>query len=303
MGSLHIKEYPKLFKQTFSEFIKDDPMKYAAALAYYTVFSLPGILILTLYIAGIFLGDKAVSGQLASQAENLIGSGAAEQIENILKNAAQPANSMLMKIVGIGTLIFSATTAFGALQDALNAMWEVKPKPEKGWLRLIISRLLSMAMIVTIGFLLLVSLGAEALLGVLKSNMQEIIPSLSYPVMYVLNLAISLVVITFLFAVVYKVLPDAKVKWRNVWFGAGFTTVLFILGKFLIGFYLGKSDFSSTYGAAGSLVVILAWVYYSSIILLLGAEFTQVYSRLTESRIQPAEHAVRVKVSEVEMID
>ena len=281
-----------LVKATFSDWTEDKASRLAAALAYYTVFSIAPLLIIVIAVAGRFFGDDAVRGEVATQIQGLIGNeDAAQMIEDMVAAARKPTTSTVATIIGVITLFLGASGLFGQLQDALNTIWEVAPKPGRGWLATIKDRFLSFTMVLGIGFLLLVSLILSATLsavsGWLGSDEESV-------VWQVFNFLISFGVITLLFAMIYKILPDVKIAWSDVWIGAAATALLFTLGKFLIGLYLGRSGISSTFGAAGSLVLILIWVYYSAQILFLGAEFTQVYATKYGSRIEPADNAVPV---------
>jgi membrane protein len=202
--------------------------------------------------------------------------------------------------VGIATLVFSATTVFISLQTSLNKIWGIKPKPERGIVKYLLDRLLSLAMVISIGFLLLVSLVFDAVLVVFQNSLTKVLAGWALYLVTALNIVVSLGLITVIFAILFKVLPDAKIKWKDVWVGAIVTTVFFALGKYLIGFYLGNSSVNSAYGAAGSLVIILIWVYYSTVIFLFGAELTSVYAEKLGSDITPYHHAVKVQVVEVE---
>lgn len=288
-----IKKYWAITLQTFKSFIREGPFRLSAAISYYTIFSLPALLVILIKTLSIFLEEKAVTGQLTQQIQGLIGPESAAEIEEIIRNVSAQESSLLMKIAGFGILLFTATTVFATLQEALNTMWNVKAKPSAGFRKFLLSRLLSFGLVITLGFLLLVSLAVDALLSFLKDFMEQGLLNISYYPLQALSLAISLSVLTVIFAMIYRFLPDVKIVWKDVWAGAFITTVLFTTGKFLIGIYLGNSDFTSTYGAAGSLVIIMVWVYYSSLIILLGAEITQVYARSMGRRIQPSEHAVR----------
>ncbi|MEX2336659.1 MAG: YihY/virulence factor BrkB family protein [Fulvivirga sp.] len=298
-----IVKYWGILKQTVVEFIEDDPMGYSASIAFYTIFSLPAILIIVVTIAGSAYEDQVVQGGLLEQIESLIGHESAAEVNKILANASDTGTTIMAKIVGIGTLIFSATTVFMSLQAGLNKIWGLRPKPEKGFIKFVVNRLLSLAMIISIGFLLLVSLLADTLLAAFKNLISQILSEAAFYVATVFNLAFSLFVITIVFALIFKVLPDAKIRWKTVWVGAFVTTLLFVTGKYLIGFYLGNSSIGSAYGAAGSLVLLLIWVYYSSVIVLFGAEFTYVYSKVMGHRIRPNKDAVILRVKEEEKED
>ncbi|MBA9079231.1 MULTISPECIES: YihY/virulence factor BrkB family protein [Rufibacter] len=290
----------KLTKLTFKEFTDDRPLDYAAIIGFYTIFSLPAVLIIMIRIAGSVFGQDAVKGQVVQQISGLVGRDSAEQIQNIIQNASLSPASTVGTIVGVCTMIFTATTVFVAIQDALNAMWEVKAKPEKAWLNLIVSRVLSLAMVVSMGFLLLVSLSVEIILGVINDFLRE---QLSGGAVYLINagnLVVSVLISILIFAAIFKVLPDAKIRWKNVWVGATVTAILFVAGKFLLNIYLQHEPLADTYGAAGSVVLLLVWVYYASVVFLLGAEFTQVYSREHDQGVKASDHAVKVEQHEVE---
>ncbi|MFT2008795.1 YihY/virulence factor BrkB family protein [Pontibacter sp. 13R65] len=287
-------------KQTFKDFAEDRPLDYAAIIGFYTIFSLPAVLIITIRIAGAVFGQEAVRGEVVKQISGIVGHQGAEQIQNIIQNASQSESSTIGTIIGVATMIFSATTVFVALQDSLNAMWKVKAKPEKGWLKLIIDRVVSLAMVVSLGFLLLVSLSLDVVLGIINDYLRQELSGIAIYFMTAANIAVSILIAVLIFAVIFKVLPDAKIKWMNVWVGATVTALLFVIGKFVLNIYFRHDPLADTYGAAGSLVLILVWVYYTSIIFLLGAEFTQVYSRIHDRRIEPQDNAVRVRIEEIE---
>lgn len=292
-----------ILKRTAIEFFQDDPMSYCASIAFYTIFSLPAILLITVTVAGSAYEQQVVQGGLMEQIESLIGSESAREVQRILENASETSSSTLARIVGIATLLFSATTVFVSLQNALNKIWGIRPKPEREIVKFIVNRLLSLAMVISIGFLLLVSLVVDTLIVVFRDFISEYLSGITYELVTIANVGFSLMVISLIFAMIFKILPDAKIMWRSVWVGAFVTTLLFALGKYLIGFYLGTSSIGSAYGAAGSLVLLLIWVYYSSLIVLFGAEFTYVYSREMGHQIRPDKNAVIVKVKEVEQED
>ena len=286
-------------KKTVVSFFEDDSFSYAAAIAFSTIFSLPAILIIALSIGSTLFEKDLVQQELINQISSLIGKESTLEVEKILLNAAVEMDSFLARIIGIATLLFSATTVFIALQSSLNNMWGIKPKPQKGWVKYIVNRLLSFAMVASFGFVLLVSLLIDAILVVFQSLIVKIFDGLTAYVLAGVNLIISLAIVTTIFALMFKVLPDAKIRWRDVWFGAFITTLLFAVGKFLIGLYLGNSSINSAYGAAGSFVVILIWVYYSTVIFLFGAEFTSVHAAESGRPIVPYANAVRFKIVEL----
>jgi len=300
MKNLWIKGTVGLLKDSFKGFSENKVPKLSASLAYYTVFSLGPLLIVIIFLCSIFLGREAVEGTIYSQMQGFVGADAAKQIEDIIKNASISGKGTMAATIGVITLIIGATSVFGEIQDSINSIWGIKPKPKQGWLKLIKNRLLSFGIIGTLGFLLLVSLAVTAIIEGLGNRLKAIFPDVAVVFFYIINLVVTLGVTTFLFAVIFKVLPDAKIKWRDVWAGAITTSVLFMLGKFAISFYISKSEVGSTYGAASSLVILLIWVYYSSIILYFGAVFTKAYAMKYGSKIVPTDYAVTTKQVEVE---
>lgn len=289
-----------ILKKTVKNFIEDDSFSYASSIAFYTIFSLPAILIIALAIGSTFYEQEVVQRELINQVARLIGRTSALEIEKILLNASIDATSFFAKTVGVITLVFSATTVFISLQSSLNKIWGIKPKPLRGIVKYILNRLLSLAMVISIGFVLLVSLVVDTALVVFQGFLSRILEGLTLYILAAINIVISLGFITLIFGMMFKVLPDAKIKWRDVWVGSFVTTILFTIGKFLIGFYLGNSSFNSAYGAAGSLVIILVWVYYSTVIFLLGAELTSVYAEELGREITPYDNAVKVQLVELE---
>jgi membrane protein len=282
----------RLIKDTITEANEDNVPLFAAALAYYTVFSLAPVLIIAIAIVGAVFGEEAARGEIERQMQGLLGAQGAEFVQSMIQNANQPnSGGALATLISTGVLLFGASGVFGQLQSALNTIWEVKPKPGQAVKSFLQSRFLSFAMVLVIGFLLLVSLVLSAVLAGIGAYISSIVPEFVI-LGQLLNFLVSFAVITLLFASIYKFLPDVIVPWKNLWIGAGVTALLFNFGKFLIGLYLGNSSIGSTYGAAGSLVVVLIWVFYSAQILLYGAEFTQVYSRYRGRPLQPSAHAV-----------
>lgn len=289
-----MKKIWELIKATFSEWSADKASRLAAALAYYTIFSLAPLLIIVIAVAGFVFGEQAARGEVVNQIEGLVGSQGAEAVQTMIENAgASKSTGIVATIIGLATLIFGATGVFAQLQDALNTVWGVEAKSGGGIMGTIKNRLLSFTMVLGIGFLLLVSLAVSAALSGLSNYLNSVMPG-SDLIWQILNFVISFSVVTLLFALIFKVLPDVEIDWSDVWMGAIITALLFTIGKFLIGLYLGRSSVSSTYGAAGSLVVLLLWIYYSAQILLLGAEFTQVYANSYGSHIRPDDKAVPV---------
>jgi membrane protein len=284
-----------LIKQTFSEWLEDKAPQLGAALAYYTVFSLAPLVLVLLAIVGlIFRNDPGGAwNKITEQMSYFLDKSAVEVVQNIAQKAAQPNKSILATVVGVLLALFGASGVFGQLQDALNTVWGVKAKPGAGIWRFLRSRFLSFAMVGGICFLLLVSLSLESLLKGFSHYVQSVLPGgivIALAVYWVFDLA----VVILLFAVIFKFLPDAEIRWRDVWIGAAMTAIFFAIGKWALGLYLGSGSAASAYGAASSLITLLLWVYYSSQILLFGAEFTQVYANRAGREIEPAEHAIRI---------
>lgn len=266
---------------------KDNVPRLGASLAYYTLFAVSPILLIAIAIAGAVYGPDAVRGQIVGEISQLIGMEGAQAIQAILQGAHRNPTGTLAVIIGTVTLILASSGAFLELQHALNTIFRVKTDPKKSGLkRLILSRLRSFGVVVSIGFLLLVSLLVSAALTALSNRIERNIVG-GTVLLQILNVIVSLAVMTLLFGLIYRLLPDVRLAWRNVWVGACMTSILFLIGKFLIGLYLGHSSVASSYGAAGSIVVLLVWVYYSAQIILLGAEFTRVYAEYQEGRAPP----------------
>jgi membrane protein len=267
-----------LLKETLAEWSKDSVPRMGAAMAYYTIFSIAPLLLIVIGIAGLVFGQEAAQGAIMEQITGLVGPTGAQAIEAMLANASKPSSGLIATAIGVVTLLAGATGVFGELQAALNTIWDAPERPSRGLLGILRDRVFSLLMVIGMGFLLLVSLVLSAGLAALSSFYSDLLPIPAF-VLQGLNFVISFVVITVLFAMMYKILPDVAIAWRDVWVGAALTAFLFTIGKGLIGLYLGKAGFSSAYGAAGSLVVILVWIYYSTQVLLLGAEFTYVYAK------------------------
>ncbi|RYE91664.1 MAG: YihY/virulence factor BrkB family protein [Myxococcales bacterium] len=284
----------EMLKATASDWSEDKASRLAAALAFYTLLSLAPLLVIAVSVAGLVFGDDAARGQIAQQIGGLVGPEAGKAIEEVLAHAGdRPTAGIVSTVIGLFVLLFSASGVFGELQDSLNTIWEVEPRPGRGVMGLLRDRFFSFTMVLGVAFLLLVSLVASAGLASLGHGLEQALPG-GKTVWQVLNFVLSLGVVTGLFALIYKVIPDAKVAWRDVGIGAFVTALLFTLGKFAIGLYLGHSTVASAYGAAGSVVVITVWVFYSAQILFLGAEFTQVYAQRRGSRIVPTANAIPV---------
>jgi len=297
------KDAFSILKKTFNGFIEDRALKLSAALSYYTIFSLAPLLLLMISLAGVFFGRDAIQGHVFGEINGLIGNEAAAQIQDIIKNMELSGKTTMAVVIGAVTLIIGATSVFGEIQDSINIIWKVKAKPKRGWVKLLKDRLLSSSLIVGLGFLLIVSLMVNGALVALNDLIKRFFPEITVLLFHAINIVISFGVITILFGVIFKVLPDAKIAWKDVRMGAFFTACLFMLGRFLIGIYIETTSAGSAYGAAGSLIVILVWVYYTAAILYFGAEFTRVYAEHIGARIEPAEYAVYVEQFERERTD
>lgn len=290
----------KLLTGAFNGFLDDKGLKLSAALAYYTVFSLAPLLLLIISLAGAFFGKDAINNKIFEEINGLVGNQAAKQVQDIIKNMQLSGKTTSAVIIGSATLLLGATTIFIEIQESINIIWKVKTKPKRGWLKLLKDRLLSSSLIVALGFLLIVSLVVNGLVLALSGIITRYLPDIAVIFVNILNIVIGFTVIATLFGVIFKVLPDVKIGWKDVRSGALFTAVLFMIGRFGIGFYVSTTGAGSTYGAAGSLIVILVWVYYTAAILYFGAEFTQVYAEFKGVKIAPADYAVHIEQKEVE---
>jgi membrane protein len=290
-----------LLKQTFQEWLQDKAPQLGAALAYYTVFSLAPLILVLLAIVGVIFRDDPAGAwdKITQQMSYFLDPSAVQVVQNIAEKASQPGKSTIATIIGIALAIFGASGVFGQLQDALNTIWGVKAKPTQGMWGFLRNRFLSFGMVAGICFLLLVSLAIEALLKGFSHYVQSVLPG-GMVIALAVYLVFDFAVVVLLFAMIFKFLPDVKIQWRDVWIGAAMTAILFGIGKWLLGFYLGSGAAGSAYGAASSLITLLLWVYYSSQILLFGAEFTQVYAQRAGRELEPSDYAVRVETKEVE---
>ncbi len=273
-----LREYFNLIKEACSEFYYDNDTLLSSWLAFYTIFSIGPLLLVIITLMGLFYKKAQVTDQVFQQLSTLVGKSGAMQLKSILDNIANQDNTTLFGIIGVVVLIFGATGIFTEIQGSINYIWSVKAKPKKSWLKYITDRLLSFSLIIGVGFLMLVSLFADLLLDLLSGRLQSFLGDGYIILIKGVNMALLFAVVTFLFAVIYKVLPDARIHWRDALVGASCTGVFFLIGKFLIGYYIGSSATTNTYGAAASIIILLSWVYYSAIILYYGAEFTKVYA-------------------------
>lgn len=286
-----IKSSFDLLKTTASEWVEDKAPMRAAALAYYAIFSLAPLLLIAVAVAGLVLGREAASGALEQQLSQFVGPQGAQTIQQIMANTDRAGANIIATVVGLIILLVGASGLFSHLQDMLNTIWEVKPAPQAGIKNKLRSRLSSFLMVLGVGLLLLATIVLSAALSFITGYLGDRIPG-SAALWQWVNLGVSFIVLTLLFALIFKVLPDVKIGWRYVWLGALITALLFTIGKFLLGLYLGRSSMGSAYGAAGSLIVLLVWIYYSAQILFFGAEFTQVYAQRRHAPISPKRGAV-----------
>jgi membrane protein len=296
MNSLTKTGVFSMLKEAFNDWMEDKALRLSAALAYYSIFSIAPLFVIAIGIAGLVLGEEAVRGQLGKTLSVYVGPVAAQGVEEMVKSAAKPGQGALATIVGFATLLVGAGGVFGQLKDALNSIWEVKSISGAGVMGFIRERLLSFGMVLVIGFLLLASLLATTAIASLSGFLQNRF-ALPPFVWSTVNFIVSFGLSTTLFALIYKVLPDAKIEWRSVWIGAAVTALLFELGKFGLSYYLGRESAESSFGAASSIVLLLLWVYYASCILFFGAEFTQVYARAEGHEIAPSEGAIAAGVT------
>lgn len=303
MEKVTFKGLINVLKKSGSGFMSDKVPKLSASLAYYTIFSLGPMLIVIIFLATIFLGKEATEGTIYTQTRDLVGDNAAVQIQEMIKNAAISSGSTIAGIIGFVTLILGATTVFSEIQDSINTIWRLRAKTDVGFKKLLLNRLWSFSLVIGIGFLLLVSLFINTIVEAMMNKLKEVFPGSSVYLIYIINLVVTLLVISLLFAIIFKLLPDALIRWKDVAVGALFTAILFMIGKFGITLYINKTDVGSTYGAAGSLAILLVWVYYSSMILYFGAEFTKAYVMRFGLEIRPNEYAVVVKTVQVESKD
>jgi membrane protein len=287
-------------KKTIKAWNEADPFRQGAIISYYAIFSIPALLVIIISAAGFFFGKDAVSGEISNQITAAMGEETAQQIDEIVANASESKNTVIASIIGVITLIVGATGVFVQLQKSLDMIWEVEVKAKKAWLKSLKDRLFSFGLILSIGFLLLISLlisaGLSAFSGWIKNSMPDFMMVVFWLVSFIINFG----VITVLFALMFKILPDAKISWKDVWLGAMITALLFIAGKFALGLYFGKADPGSAYGAAGSIILMMLWVNYSSMILFLGAEFTKQFALHFGREIEPGPDAVRVEGDEKE---
>lgn len=287
-----------VLKRAGREFLDDNGTKLSASLAYYTIFSIGPLMMVVITLMGVFYKKTDITPKVFDQVSQIVGRSGADQLQSMLDSISKQEHTTAFSIIGGIVLVFGATGIFTEIQSSINYIWSVKAKPKKGWLKYILDRLLSFSLIIGSGFLLLVTLVINLVMDLLAMRLQRIFGDGNIVLLKGLNIALLFTIVTFLFAVIYKILPDARIKWRDALTGASFTGVLFLIGKFLIGYYLGSSKSLSTYGAAASLILLLSWVYYSSIILYFGAEFTKVYAMTLGQGITVKSTAVYIEKRE-----
>ncbi|MFD0798404.1 YihY/virulence factor BrkB family protein [Maribacter chungangensis] len=292
-NSFHIKHLPSLLKKTFKAWMADDPFRLSAVVAYYAVISLPALLVIIINVIGAIWGYEIVQGQLTEEFTTALGQDAASSIETIITETRSSDKNTLSTILGIATLLFGATGVFYQLKVSLNEIWKIAPNPKAKIWKIVTDRALSFAFVLVIGFLLLISFIVTAAISALSNYIRKMLPDILVYLAYSLDFMVSVGIISILFALMFKYLPDAKIKWKTVWIGAVLTAILFVVGKLGLSLYFGQMEPGSTYGAAGTIVLILLWVSYSSLILFFGAEFTYVYANRYGTGIEPTEIAVK----------
>ncbi|HLI93286.1 MAG TPA: YihY/virulence factor BrkB family protein [Puia sp.] len=298
-----LKAYWQTIKKAAGDFNQDNAFKLAASLSYSMIFSIGPLLIVVISLAGIFWGRQAVEGKIYLQIKDLVGGPAALQIQDIIRYIQQSKHTVAGAIIGGAVLIIGATGVFTEIQGSINYMWAIQAKPRKGWLYLLMSRLISFSLIVAFGFISMVSLVINSLMDLLSDYLVKYFSHLTIYLFYVVNLLLVLGAIVLLFMIIFRILPDAIIRWRDAFTGAVFTGILFMIGKLLISVYLGHSNIGHMYGAAASMMVILVWVYYSSIILYFGAEFTKIYAMRNGGGIRPDENAVFILKRESRVLE
>lgn len=290
-----------LLKTTFNEFDDDNAIKLSASLSYYTIFSLPPLLIIIISVLSFFFGREAINGRFFVQINGMVGNEAALQIQETIKNIELSNSNVFAAVFGGIMLLIGASGVFAEIQSSINSIWGLRAKPNKGIMKFVKNRLMSFSMIASLGFLLLVSLMVNTVMDIINTRLLVFFPNTTVYLFYVLNILILFVSTTVLFSIIFKTLPDGYIVWKDALIGSGFTSFFFMIGKFAIGFYLGSSTVATVYGAAGSVIIILIWVYYSAIILYFGAEFTKVYANAHGNKIIPNAYAVGIKVEVIEI--
>lgn len=288
----------RILKDAALNFNTNNDMKYSAALSYYTIFSIAPMLLLAISVGSLVFGRSAIEGHLFDQIKGLVGVEASLYIQDMITKISLERNSWLATWIGIGTLVFGATRVFGEIQSTINMIWGLKARPNKGIISYIFNRVLSFAMVLSIGFLLMVSLIASTVIAIMSDKLDDIIPE-THSLMVLVSSGVGILIISLMFTLIFRYLPDSVVKWKDAFIGSLFTSVLFLIGKYVIGMYLATSASASAFGAAGSLIILLLWVYYSSILLYFGAEFTKSYAIYRGGGISPNKFSIRVEIKEI----
>jgi membrane protein len=289
----------RFIKQVVVEYFADNVIKYSASLSYYTTLSLAPLMIIVMAISGFFFGKEAIRGEVYHQLNGLIGKDAALQIQEIIQNIHLSRDTPFATIISVLILLIGVTGIFGEIQDSLNKIWGLKTKDHKVWWKLLMDRLISFSLIISLGFVLAVSLVLSALVSALGNKINELLLGTGDTILFIINNLLSIGITMVLFAAIFKILPDAKIKWKDVFVGAFITAILFTIGKVAIGYYLGKSNLGTVFGAAGSVIILMIWIYYSSAILYLGSVFTKVYATNYGGKIFPNEYSMWIKTEEI----
>ncbi|GAA4150042.1 hypothetical protein GCM10022217_02650 [Chryseobacterium ginsenosidimutans] len=287
----HIKFFWETLKETFKEWNNSTASNDSASLAYYAIFSIPGLLIIIIWIAGYFFGEEAIRGEISNQISGIMGQDVAKSIQDMIAGALIDKENVIMKAVGIGSLVFGSTTLFFQLQHSLNTLWDVKAAPKKALVKFLLDRANSLGMILIIGFLLMITMVLSSLISILNNWITAYFGLETYVAVQLVNFTIGFVIVMFLFALIFKVLPDVKVSWKPIWKGAFLTTILFTLGKFLLSLYFGTAKPTSAFGAAGTVILIMMWINYSCMLIFFGAEYTKIYAYKKGYTIIPSKHA------------
>lgn len=295
----YLRPFREILKKSFSKYRKDDPIKLAGTTAYFTIFATAPILIIIISVIGLIIKEETIAQKIYAELNRLIGSEGTDFVKGLVENFQSQEKSLMGTIVGFAIFIFTSTTFFSVLQKNLNFIWRVRAKPKHNLLRTLIDRLLSFGLILSIGFILLVSLVIDAALSFLRDFLERYINEYTLYIMKPVNIVVSFAIITLIFAIIYKYLPDTKLRWRVTWVGAIVTAVLFTAGKYLIGWALGSTNLNVMYGATGSVVIFILWVFYSSIIFFFGAEITQQFAEHYNYDIKPKDYAVQIEIHEV----
>ncbi|OUJ76030.1 YihY/virulence factor BrkB family protein [Hymenobacter crusticola] len=299
MAHYRFSDIVTILKASASEFSNNNSFRHSAALSYYTIFSLPPLLLIVITIASAFYGSEAVTGQVYGQLKGFVGAESAKFMQDSIAKFTLQERGGLATAIGVGTLIFTATTFFVTLQESINDIWNLKAKPRNGIVQFLRDRVLSFGLILSVALLLLISFVISAMLNFFTGYLEQVWPDAGVLAVKLVDFSISLAVTTTLFAMIYRFLPDAIIRWRDVWIGALITAALFVIGKYLIAFYISYANPGSAFGAAGSAIVLLVWVNYSSLIIFFGAEFTQEFADAFGQKVQPKAHAVRIETREV----